>query len=233
MTFSYFGQLVIGPSGSGKSTYCSIIQKMAEMLKRNVIIINLDPAVEFLPYTPQVSITELITLDETMKSLKLGPNGGLVYCMEYLAENMDWLEEKVSGLLEEDYVLFDCPGQLELYSHLDTMGRIASGLQKMGFSLCSVCLLDVTFLDDDFKWLGGTLASLSFMVTLGLPHLSVLSKCDLAVDKKWLKKKLKTKDTFFVEEMEQREQSKTEASSLSAFETKYEKLRRALESIVG
>ena len=28
-----------------------------------------------------------------MDELKLGPNGGLVYCMEYLVDNIDWLEE--------------------------------------------------------------------------------------------------------------------------------------------
>ena len=230
MSFSYFGQLVIGPSGSGKSTYCSIIKKMAETLKRNIIIINLDPAIEYMPYQPFASITELITLDEAMKSLKLGPNGGLVYCMEFLLDNIDWLESKINGLLEDDYILFDCPGQLELYSHLDTMARLSRTLQKLGFSLCSVCLLDVTFLNDDFKWVGGLMASLSFMVSIGLPHLSVLSKCDLVEDTKWLKNKLKTKDSFFIEEMENRKPiNQTEHSN---FDRKYLELKNCLESIV-
>lgn len=43
------------------------------------------------------------------ESLRLGPNGGLVFCMEYLASNPRWLEESL-GHLEDDYVLFDCPG---------------------------------------------------------------------------------------------------------------------------
>lgn len=230
MSFIYYGQLIIGPSGSGKSTYCSIIQKMAEMLKRNIIVINLDPAAETLPYNCHVNIKDLITLEDAMKNLKLGPNGGLVYCMEYLLENFDWLEEKIAGLLEDDYILFDCPGQLELYSHLDTMTRISKALQKIGFSMCSVCLLDVTFLNDEFKWIAGTLASLSFMVTLGLPHLSVLSKCDLVQDKKWLKKKLKTKDSFFIEENEKKEDEKSGLES--NFEKKYSFLKESLENIV-
>ena len=30
-----YAQLVMGPAGSGKSTYCSVIQKHAEICKRN------------------------------------------------------------------------------------------------------------------------------------------------------------------------------------------------------
>jgi GTPase SAR1 family protein len=52
-----------------------------------------------------------------MDFTKLGPNGGLIYAMEYLIENTTWLEDQVRDLCEDDYVLFDCPGQLELYTH--------------------------------------------------------------------------------------------------------------------
>lgn len=42
-------------------------------------------------------------------SLRFGPNGGLVFCMEYFANNFVWLEETL-GHTEDDYILFDCPG---------------------------------------------------------------------------------------------------------------------------
>lgn len=42
-------------------------------------------------------------------SLRFGPNGGLVFCMEYFANNFTWLEESL-GHIEDDYILFDCPG---------------------------------------------------------------------------------------------------------------------------
>lgn len=46
-------------------------------------------------------------------SLRFGPNGGLVFCMEYFANNFDWLEESL-GHVEDDYILFDCPGETEM-----------------------------------------------------------------------------------------------------------------------
>lgn len=68
------------------------------------------------------------------------------------------------------------------------MSKIVNLLIKTGFSLCSVCLIDATFLADEMKLLGGILMSLSFMISLGLPHISVISKCDLFKDKDSLKK---------------------------------------------
>lgn len=183
----YFGQLVIGPSGSGKSTYCHVVQEMAETLRRNVFVVNLDPAAEYLPYQPLLDIRELITLDDVMEEYKLGPNGGLVYCMEYLVENIQWLQEQLGTIAPNDYLLFDCPGQLELYSHLDVMASLGRRLVQEGFSLVSVCLLDCTFVTDQMKYISGCLAALSFVVSLGLPSLTLLSKCDLYPDRRHLR----------------------------------------------
>ena len=57
-------------------------------------------------------IRELIEVDDVMEDdcLRFGPNGGLVFCMEYFANNFDWLENCL-GHVEDDYILFDCPGK--------------------------------------------------------------------------------------------------------------------------
>ena len=47
---------------------------------------------------PPSSYKTLVRLDEVMETLQLGPNGGLVYCMEVLADNYDWLEKEISAL---------------------------------------------------------------------------------------------------------------------------------------
>ncbi len=45
-----------------------------------------------------------------MEEMKLGQNGALVYCMEYLVENMDWLMEELNEFGDEAFMIFDCPG---------------------------------------------------------------------------------------------------------------------------
>lgn len=123
-----------------------------------------------------------------MEELKLGPNGGLLYCMEYIIENKDWLHDQLSDLSNDDYVLFDCPGQIELYTHLDLMHSLCAMLQEIGFTLCSVYMLDTTFIQDNIKFVSGVLMALCSMVNLNLPHLTILTKCDLVGNKDYIDK---------------------------------------------
>ena len=81
-------------------------------------MVNLDPAADSLPYEPDIDVRELIRVEDAMREFGYGPNGGLIYCMEYLAMHLEWLEDKISEFGEDDTLLFDCPGQIELYTHL-------------------------------------------------------------------------------------------------------------------
>jgi GTPase SAR1 family protein len=71
-----FGQIVVGPPGSGKSTYCRAMQQFMSASGRKVAIVNLDPANDNLPYEAAVDIADLVSLQEVMAELDLGPNGG-------------------------------------------------------------------------------------------------------------------------------------------------------------
>lgn len=71
-----FGQLVVGPPGSGKTTYCHGMKQFLQAAGRKVAIVNLDPANDSLPYDVAVDVADLVSLEEVMAELKLGPNGG-------------------------------------------------------------------------------------------------------------------------------------------------------------
>ena len=88
---------VIGPSGSGKSTLCDGFDQFFTSIKRKYAIINLDPANDNIKYNCAFDISTLIQLDEVQKELNLGPNGGLMYCLDFLAQNLHWLQEKIMG----------------------------------------------------------------------------------------------------------------------------------------
>lgn len=188
-----YAQVVMGPAGSGKSTYCSQIQKHAFDERRRIEIVNLDPAAEYFDYQPLVDIRDLITLDDAMEDEELhyGPNGGLVFCLEYLIENSTWLqtqlcgggeendEDLVEGEPDDDYIIFDMPGQLELYTHLKMGRQLIDMLQAWNFRVASIFVLDSQFMVDGSKFLSGSMAALSVMVNLEVPHINVLSKMDL------------------------------------------------------
>ncbi|GAA5842866.1 hypothetical protein JCM11251_005831 [Rhodosporidiobolus azoricus] len=90
-----FGQVVIGPPGSGKTTYVWGIHQFFTALHRPILLVNLDPASPSPPYPYSISISSLISLEDAMNAHKLGPNGAMLYCLEYLEANLDWLEEEL------------------------------------------------------------------------------------------------------------------------------------------
>lgn len=175
-----FAQFVMGPAGCGKSTYCAIIQEHFRVaLRRQCRVVNLDPAAENFLYDCEIDVRDLISVDDVMEELNYGPNGGLVYAMEYITDNLTWLQDQLGDFIDDDYILFDCPGQIELYSHLTVMREIVDMIQNQDFRVAGVYCLDINFIEDTPKFLAGGLAALTAMVNLELPHINVLTKCDL------------------------------------------------------
>jgi hypothetical protein len=108
---------------------------------------------------------------------------GLVYCIEYLEKNLIWLKNHIKEVQKSTpsaYFLFDLPGQVELYSHHDSLKRIVDKMtQSWGLRLTCVHLVDSHHVSDPAKYISVLLLSLASMTQLSLPHVNVLSKMDL------------------------------------------------------
>jgi hypothetical protein len=52
-------------------------------LERIGLYVNLDPAAENFDFEPDVDIKDLISLDDAMEEMQLGPNGAMMACFEY------------------------------------------------------------------------------------------------------------------------------------------------------
>ncbi|CAE7772932.1 PI4KG4, partial [Symbiodinium pilosum] len=59
------------------------------------------------------------------------------------------------------------------------MREIVDMLQNEDFRVAGVYCIDVNFIEDTAKFLSGALSALTAMVNLELPHINVLTKCDL------------------------------------------------------
>lgn len=170
--------LVMGPAGSGKSTFCAALMSHINSVGRRAHYVNLDPAAEEFAYQPTIDIRDLISVQDCMEELQHGPNGALIYCFEFLLDNLDWLDAEI-GDFEDDYLLIDMPGQIELYTHVDVLAHLVRHLQTLNFRLCAAYLLESHFVIDPPKFFAGVMSALSAMVMLEVPHLNVLSKIDL------------------------------------------------------
>ncbi|EAU37336.1 hypothetical protein ATEG_02374 [Aspergillus terreus NIH2624] len=172
-----FAQLVIGPPGAGKSTYCNGMHQFLGAIGRKCSIVNLDPANDKTSYPCALDVRDLVTLEEVMSEDHLGPNGGILYALEELEENFDWLEEGLKEL-GDDYILFDCPGQVEIFTHHSSLRNIFFKLQKMGYRLIVIHLIDSYNLTLPSMYISALLLSLRAMLQMDLPHLNVLTKID-------------------------------------------------------
>ena len=170
--------------------------------KRRASYVNLDPAAEEFTWDPAIGILQhhsslrldirdLVSLEDVMEELNLGPNGGLMYCFEYilinttnshryLVDNLDWLDEQLGGY-DNDYLLIDLPGQIELYTHhSEILPPILNHLRNnLGYSLCATYLLESQFILQPEKFFAGALSAMSSMIMLECSHLNILSKIDL------------------------------------------------------
>ncbi|KAH9750776.1 hypothetical protein KPL71_014007 [Citrus sinensis] len=120
-----FGQVVIGPPGSGKTTYCNGMSQFLSLVGRNECAVNIE---------------DLIRLSDVMMEYSLGPNG---------EKNIDWLQSKLEPLLKDHYLLFDFPGQVELFFlHSNAKTVIMRLIKKLNLRLTAVHLVDVHLCSD-------------------------------------------------------------------------------------
>ncbi|CZT14182.1 related to Gop-2 protein [Ramularia collo-cygni] len=175
-----YGVTVMGPAGAGKTTFCASLIQCLQNNRRSCFYINLDPAADTFAYEPDLDIKDLITLEDVMEELHLGPNGGLIYCFEFLMENLDFITDPLEDVTEEYLIIIDMPGQIELYTHVPIIPQLLRHLTRgsLNINMCAAYLLESSFIVDRSKFFSGTLSAMSAMIMMELPHINILSKMD-------------------------------------------------------
>lgn len=95
-------------------------------------LINLDPAAEHFDYSPSKDIRDLVVVEDVMEELQYGPNGGLIFCLEYLIENMEWLTMDL-GEYQDEFLIIDCPGNFFILSSNPHLNRPDRALHSFGY----------------------------------------------------------------------------------------------------
>ena len=179
-----FGQLIIGAPGSGKTTYIKTMKDFYSKCGRKTLSINLDPANDNKNAIFDIDIRQLINLEDVQKNLKLGPNGSFLYCINFLNENISWLEKQINQEKYSDYFyyLIDTPGQIEIFTVSPEFKNICDYLvnqKKLNIKLCCVNLIECINMCDMPKYLFSIFSVLNSMINLALPQVNFISKCDL------------------------------------------------------
>jgi GTPase SAR1 family protein len=129
-------------AGSGKTTF---VQRLAAHLHaRNVppYVINLDPAVHSVPYPANIDIRDTVNYKEVMKQYHMGPNGAITTSLNLFATRFDQVMQFVDKRANEcKYVIFDTPGQIEVFSW-SASGSIITEALASSFPTIIVYIVD-------------------------------------------------------------------------------------------
>jgi hypothetical protein len=100
--------------------------------------------------------------------------------IRYLLQNSEWLKEHLDSCGDDDFVMLDCPGQIELYSHLTIMHDLVHQITMWGYFVSTVFVLDALYVLEPSKFISGCMLSLSCMLQLETPYMNIVTKCDIA-----------------------------------------------------
>ena len=171
---------VTGTAGSGKSMLTS---KILEYYQKNGVfasVLNLDPGVESLPYSPDVDVRDYVDIVQIMKQYDLGPNGSMIMANDLIATKIEDIQNEIHGV-NPDYLIVDTPGQIELFAYRASgpffIQNIDAGEKT------NIFLYDGTMIASPSNFISISLLATSIKLRLGLPTINVMTKTDLIPDK--------------------------------------------------
>lgn len=169
----------IGSAGSGKSTLTGAFLGWMQRQGYDAVTVNLDPGIENAPYVPDVDIREWIKLKDIMEEYGVGPNGAQIIAADMLALNTGEMKEIIESF-ETDYVIFDTPGQMELFT-LRQSGKVLVDSFGADKSIIGY-LYDPVISKTPSGFITLMLQAASVQVRFNVPFMDVLTKSDLLKD---------------------------------------------------
>ena len=171
-----FVAFIVGTAGSGKSLLSSTFSEWLKMAKQDVAILNLDPGVSTLPYSPDLDVRDYVNIASLMDEHGLGPNGALVMAADLIAEQVETLSSEIEEL-NADLLLVDTPGQMELFAFRASGPYIAKELTTEPKAI--IYLFDSIFSVNPLNYVSNLFLSAAVYNRFLVPQAHVLSKSDL------------------------------------------------------
>ncbi len=169
----------IGSAGSGKSSLTGAFLGWMQGQGYDAVTVNLDPGIENAPYIPDVDIRDWIKLKDIMEEYGVGPNGAQIIAADMLALNIGEMKEIIESL-ETEYVIFDTPGQMELFT-LRQSGKVL--VESFGADRSIIGFLyDPVISKTPSGLITLMLQAASVQVRFNVPFMGILTKSDILKD---------------------------------------------------
>ncbi|KAJ6222842.1 hypothetical protein RDWZM_001387 [Blomia tropicalis] len=171
--------ITLGMAGSGKS---SLISKLITYLYgKNMppYVVNCDPACLNTDYLCNVDIRDTIHYKNVMQKYGLGPNGSIITSLNLFVTNFD----QVIGLIDKrkeqhKYVLFDTPGQVEVFTW-SASGSIITEALASKYPTVILFVIDTVRSHNPTTFMSNMLYACSIVYKYKLPMIVALNKNDV------------------------------------------------------
>lgn len=145
-----------------------------------VFVINIDPAVQEVPYEPNIDIRDVIDFHGVMRDYGLGPNGAIMTSLNLYATRFD----QVLNIIErrsKDMSLFvvDTPGQIETFTW-SASGMIIADALAMTLPTVALFVVDAARASSPMTFVSNMLHACSILYKTRLPLVVVFNKVDVA-----------------------------------------------------
>lgn len=137
--------------------------------------------VQDLPYFANIDIRDTIKYKEVMNQHGLGPNGSIVVSLNLFATKFDQVLNFCESQAEEnghDYIFFDTPGQIEVFTW-SASGSIITQMLSSTFPTCILYVVDTPRNLNPVTFMSNMMYACSIMYKTKLPFILVFNKIDI------------------------------------------------------
>lgn len=171
--------IVIGMAGSGKTSFIQRLNSHMHMNKQRPYVVNLDPACHEVPYPCNIDIRDTVNYKEVMKQYSLGPNGAIMTSLNLFTTKFEQVMNLIDKRANEiDYVLFDTPGQIEVFTW-SASGSIITESLASTFPTIIVYVIDTPRSVNPVTFMSNMLYACSILYKSKLPFIIVMNKNDI------------------------------------------------------
>jgi GPN-loop GTPase len=167
---------VTGTAGAGKTSF---VRAFAEWMKTSgydASVVNLDPGLEGGELEPDIAIRDWVRLADLQDDYGLGPNGAQVAAADMIALKVFEVKQALAEL-SSDYILYDTPGQIELFAFREASKAVVEALG--GDRALIAFLFDPALARNASGYVSLLLLSATVEFRFRLPLVNVLAKSDV------------------------------------------------------
>lgn len=182
-----------GPPGAGKTSLCIALRNLfhsASDPNRIVLVVNLDCGSDVTSIKWDIDAREVADVGSIMQDLGLGPNGAQLRAMTVIESTLgSWFVKRLVEVVESRrkaapnaysvLLLFDMPGQIELYLHHDACHKFIKSMElEFRAHQTSIFLVDAVSILDEARLTASSLMALTSMMQLATSQINLLTKTD-------------------------------------------------------